>query len=151
MAFAFKIYYIYSVKTKLYLLGLLVLFFSATQAQTVTTADNTGAAAELAPDDAPEFPGGIVAMMEYVKANIKYPQRALDAKISGKCSVKFSVNPDGSLSDVTVIDGIKACPECDAEAIRVIQSMPKWKPGKIAGKPVALYYNLPIKFSLPKN
>lgn len=138
-------------KTKLLLAGLLVLFFSATQAQTVTTADNTGAAAELAADDSPEFPGGIVAMMEYVKANIKYPQRALDEKISGKCAVKFTVNPDGSLSDVTVLDGIKACPECDAEAIRVIQSMPKWKPGKIAGKPVSLYYNLPVKFSLPKN
>lgn len=138
-------------KTKLYLATLFVLFFSAMPAQTVTTSDNTGPAAEVAANDSPEFPGGIVAMMEYVKANIKYPQRALDAKISGKCSVKFSVNPDGSLSDVTVIDGIKACPECDAEAIRVIQSMPKWKPGKIAGKPVALYYNLPIKFSLPKN
>ncbi|MBP7808885.1 MAG: energy transducer TonB [Bacteroidia bacterium] len=138
-------------KTKLFLAGLLVLFFSVTQAQTVTSTDNTGAAAELTADDSPEFPGGIVAMMEYVKANIKYPQRALDAKISGKCAVKFIVNPDGSLSDVTVLDGIKACPECDAEAVRVIQSMPKWKPGKIAGKQVSLYYNLPVKFSLPKN
>lgn len=138
-------------KTKLYIVGLLVLFFSATQAQTVTTADNTGAAAELAADDSPEFPGGIVAMMEYVKANLKYPERALNEKISGRCAVKFTVNPDGSLSDITVLDGIKACPECEAEAIRVVQSMPKWKPGKIAGKPVALYYNLPIKFSLPKN
>ena len=138
-------------KTKLSIVGLLVLFFSATHAQTVTTADTQGPAAEIPFDDSPEFPGGIVAMMEYVKANIKYPQRALDAKISGKCAIKFTVNPDGSLSDVTVLDGIKACPECDAEAVRVIQSMPKWKPGKIAGKPVSLYYNLPVKFSLPKN
>jgi TonB family protein len=150
MAFGLKIYYIYSMKTKLHIIGLLVLFFSATQAQTVTSADNTGAAAELAADDSPEFPGGVAAMMEFVKANLKYPQRALDLKISGKCAVKFSVNPDGSLSDITILEGIKACPECEAEAIRVIQSMPKWKPGKIAGKPVALYYNLPIKFSLPK-
>jgi len=89
-------------------------------------------------------------MMNYVKTHIKYPQRALDANISGKCQLKFTVEPDGSLTGITVLDGMPNCPECETEAIRVVKSMPKWKPGKLAGKPVALFYNLPVSFSLPK-
>lgn len=130
-----------------------ILFFSlnfgSLKAQSTHTETNTSEP-EATTDQLPEFPGGIVAMMNYVKANIKYPQRALDAKISGKCQIKFTVEPDGTIDEITVLDGMANCPECEAEAIRVVKSMPKWKPGKLAGKPVALFYNLPISFSLPK-
>ena len=137
-------------KLKLIILSILTLFFVTVNAQALPEETNTGGESGTVADELPEFPGGVVKMMEYVKANIKYPQRALDSKLSGKCNLKFTVNPDGSTSDVTILDGVANCPECDAEATRVVLSMPKWKPGKIAGKAVALYYNLPVKFSLPQ-
>jgi protein TonB len=137
------------IKALLFSVFLLSLNFGSLNAQNKTTETNTSEAESNA-DQLPEFPGGVVAMMNYVKANIKYPQRALDAKISGKCQLKFTVQPDGSIDEITVLDGMTGCPECEAEAIRVVKSMPKWKPGKLAGKPVALFYNLPISFSLPK-
>jgi protein TonB len=119
------------------------------QAQSAHTETNTTEAESVA-DQLPEFPGGVMAMMNFVKSNIQYPQRALDAKISGKCQLKFTVQPDGSINEISVLDGMPNCPECEAEAIRVVKSMPKWNPGKLAGKPVSLFYNLPVSFSLPK-
>jgi protein TonB len=133
-------------KLKVLLFYALVLLCSISQAQNNSSVTNDAESA----DALPEFPGGIMEMMNYVKTNIKYPQKALDAKISGKCQLKFTVEPDGSLTDITVLDGMPNCPECEAEAIRVVKSMPKWKPGKLAGKSVALFYNLPVNFSLPK-
>ena len=103
-----------------------------------------------AENEQPEFPGGIIAMLKYIKANTKYPPAAIEAKKEGRCNVKFLVNMNGTISDVTVLDSVVNCPECNAEAIRVVKSMPKWKPGKIAGKAVALYYNVSVNFKLPK-
>ena len=137
-------------KLKLIILSISILFFGNANAQALPEETNTGGESVAVSDESPEFPGGVVKMMEYVKANIKYPQSVLDSKISGKCNLKFAVNPDGSTSDVTILEGVANCPECDAEATRVILSMPKWKPGKIAGKAVALYYNLSVKFPLPQ-
>jgi len=97
-------------------------------------------------EELPEFPGGPLEMMKFVKEKIKFPQKVIDNKIIGKCYMKFLVKTDGSLDEITVLKGVNDCPECDAEAIRIIKSMPKWKPGSIAGMPVALYYNLPINF-----
>jgi protein TonB len=102
-----------------------------------------------ASEELPEFPGGVVEMMKFVKANIKYPKRALESNISGKCALKFTVNADGSISDIMVLKSTPGCPECDEEAIRVVKSMPKWSPGKLAGKPVPLFYNLPVNFTVP--
>jgi outer membrane biosynthesis protein TonB len=99
-----------------------------------------------AQEELPEFPGGIMEMMRYVKEKIKYPQQVLDNKVIGKCYMKFLVKSDGTLDEITILKGLSSCPECDAEAIRIIKSMPKWKPGSIAGVPVALYYNLPVNF-----
>ena len=100
-----------------------------------------------AQEELPEFPGGIMEMMKFVKEKVRFPQQVLDNKIIGKCYVKFLVKADGSIDEVTILKGVGGCQECDAEAIRVIKSMPKWKPGYIAGVPVALYYNLPISFN----
>jgi protein TonB len=62
--------------------------------------------------------------------------------------LKFIVGSDGKIEEVNVIRGIPGCPECDKEASRVIRTMPKWKPGKIKGKAVRSYFNLPITFEL---
>lgn len=99
-------------------------------------------------DEPAEFPGGMTAMREYLKKNLMYPAIAKDAGIQGKCYLRFIVNADGSISDVSVLRGVANCPECDKEAMRVVKSMPKWAPGKVNGKAVRMNYNLPIVFKL---
>ena len=94
----------------------------------------------------PEFPGGMSAMMKYLAQNIKYPVKAIEKKMEGRVVVSFVVSCDGSLRDFQVVRSVD--PELDAEAIRVIKSMPNWKPGKQRGKNVSVKYTLPINFSL---
>lgn len=94
----------------------------------------------------PEYPGGDVARMQFLQENIKYPQMARESGIQGTVYVTFVVEPNGSVSDVRVLRGIGG--GCDEEAIRVIQAMPKWIPGKQRGKPVRVQFNMPIKFTL---
>jgi len=94
----------------------------------------------------PEFPGGTVEMMKYIQKNIVYPPSAREAGISGKCFLRFVVNEDGKISNVEILKGVPGCPECDKEAIRVVKSMPAWKPGKQNGKEVKVYFQLPINF-----
>jgi len=96
----------------------------------------------------PEFPGGTQAMMEYIKQNIRYPEKAKKEGIYGRVTVSFIVEKDGSLSNVEIIRGVD--PELDAEAIRLVQSMPKWKPGKDKGQDVRVRFTLPVQFTLPK-
>ncbi len=83
---------------------------------------------------------------EYLSTNMMYPIAAKKANIQGRVTVRFIVTEDGSISDVTVIRGIGG--GCDEEAARVIKAMPKWKPGKMTGKPVKVYYTQPITFRL---
>ena len=83
---------------------------------------------------------------EYLSTNMMYPIAAKKANIQGRVIVRFIVTEDGSISDVTVIRGIGG--GCDEEAARVIKAMPKWKPGKMTGKPVKVYYTQPITFRL---
>jgi protein TonB len=94
----------------------------------------------------PEFPGGEVSLQKYLYENIKYPQMAKESGIQGRVFVTFVVEKDGSVTDVRVLRGIGG--GCDEEAIRVVQNMPKWNPGKQRGKPVRVQFNLPIKFTL---
>ncbi|MCE1201791.1 MAG: energy transducer TonB [Bacteroidia bacterium] len=94
----------------------------------------------------PEFPGGQQAMLEFIARNIKYPPLARESGIQGRVFVNFVVEPDGSVSNVKVIRGIGG--GCDEEAIRVVQSMPKWVPGRQRGKPVRVSFNLPVRFTL---
>lgn len=96
----------------------------------------------------PDFKGGPIEMMRFLHMNIIYPQRAKEAGLSGKCFLRYVVLPNGSISNVEVLKGIKGCPECDAEAVRVVKAMPKWKPGTQNGKPVPVFFNLPINFQL---
>ena len=97
-------------------------------------------------DKMPEFPGGEKALLNYISENIVYPQSAKDKNISGRVFVSFVIEKDGSVSDVKVMRGIDK--ECDAEAIRVVKAMPKWKPGMDDGKPVKVSYMLPVNFKL---
>lgn len=97
----------------------------------------------------PSFPGGETAMQEYVADNLKYPESAQKASIQGRVTIRFVVGKTGEITDVAAIRGID--PECDAEAVRVIKSMPNWTPGKMNGENVPVYYTLPIVFRLKKD
>ncbi len=94
----------------------------------------------------PEFPGGMEKMMVYLSKNIKYPEEAKEKGISGRVFLSFVVEKDGSVTDVKVMRSVN--PLVDDEAVRVVQAMPKWKPGLQKGKPVRVSYLLPITFKL---
>jgi protein TonB len=95
-----------------------------------------------------EFPGGIAAMQKYMRDNTQYPAMAREAGISGKAFLKFVVNENGEISNVEVLKGVPGCPDCDREAVRVVKSMPKWKPAKMTGRSVKCYFNLPFSFKI---
>ncbi|MBP5456127.1 MAG: energy transducer TonB [Paludibacteraceae bacterium] len=97
-------------------------------------------------EEKPSFPGGDKALMEYLAKNIKYPTIAQEAGIKGRVTVSFVVNKDGKIVDVQVVRGVHE--SLDKEAVRVVQSMPAWKPGKQSGKPVRTKYTLPVMFKL---
>ena len=92
----------------------------------------------------PEFPGGEEALMKFLSENICYPEEALKAGIQGRVVVSFIIEPDGSISNVQVVQGVND--SLNAEAVRVVSSMPKWTPGMMDGKAVRVKYNLPITF-----
>ena len=97
-------------------------------------------------EEMPEYPGGEKKLLEYVAKSVKYPQIARESGIQGRVFVNFVIEPDGSVSNVKVLRGIGG--GCDEEAMRVIKSMPKWKPGKQRGKAVRVTYTLPVNFKL---
>ena len=94
----------------------------------------------------PEFPGGMAALMKFLGDNIKYPVIAQENGIQGRVITNFVVERDGSISDVQIVRGQD--PSLDKEAIRVIKTMPKWKPGQQRGKPVRVRFTLPVVFRL---
>mgnify|MGYP005990152963 FL=1 len=94
----------------------------------------------------PEFPGGVSEMYQFISQEIKYPEAAHRANISGKVFVKFVVKKDGSIGDAEVLKGIGF--GCDKEALRVIEAMPLWKPGIQNGKRVNTYFTMPIFYQL---
>ena len=94
-----------------------------------------------------QFPGGSTKMGEFIRDNLHYPDFPLDMGIGGRVYLRFVISDKGVVSDVKVTRGAPFCEECDAEAVRVIKSMPTWIPGMNQGKPVNMWYNLPIKFT----
>lgn len=95
----------------------------------------------------PKFPdGGMSGLMKYLSANIRYPEAAHKAGTQGRVTVQFVVGKDGSIGNVGILRGVD--PNLDAEAIRVISSMPKWKPGTQKGEPVNVRYTVPVMFRL---
>jgi TonB family protein len=96
----------------------------------------------------PEFPGGPMEMMKFIQKNLNLPLVAKEAGLKGKCFLRFVINADGHVSDIEVLKGVTGCSECDKEAKRVVSIMPVWKPGTQNGKPVPVFFNLPINFQL---
>ena len=94
----------------------------------------------------PKFPGGVEALMRYLSKNIIYPSIAQEMGIQGKVYVQFVVNKNGEIVDITIAKGVDR--SLNEEALRVVQNMPNWKPGKQRGKAVNVSYNIPINFKL---
>lgn len=94
----------------------------------------------------PQFPGGDKELLSYISKNLHYPTIAAENGIQGKVFVRFVVSATGEVKDVKVVRSLD--PYCDKEAVRVIQSLPKWIPGRQNGRNVPVYYNVPITFKL---
>lgn len=94
----------------------------------------------------PEFPGGMSEMMKYLQKNIKYPAICQKQGIQGRVIVQFVVDTDGSIKDAHVLNPVN--PHLDKEALRVVNSMPKWKPGMQKGKNVRVRFTIPVTFKL---
>jgi TonB family protein len=99
-------------------------------------------------DSMPEFPTGQAEMYQFLSENIHYPNECIEKGIQGKVYMKFVVMKDGSIKNIEIIKSAHHL--LDAESIRVVNSMPTWKPGTIQGTPVNVYYILPISYSLSK-
>lgn len=94
----------------------------------------------------PSFPGGPFALMKYLRDNIRYPESAMEAQVQGRVTVQFVVEKDGSISDVRVLRSVD--PSLDKEAIRLVEAMPRWTPGKQNGATVRVRYRVPVLFRL---
>ena len=94
----------------------------------------------------PEFPGGVAALMRYLQENIKYPSEAAKNDIEGRVIVQFIIDKTGEVEDVKVVRPVSE--ELDAEAVRVVKTLPKFEPGRQDGEAVAVWYTLPISFKL---
>ena len=103
-------------------------------------------ASVLCAENSPEYPGGMEALSKFIADNIRYPEQAKRDNIQGKVLVRFAIEPGGSVADAEVLRGIGG--GCDEEALRVVNAMPKWKPGRVNGNPVRVQYTLPITFKL---
>ena len=134
--------------TKLFglFIALLVCLPSLAQQKPVEKVDSDGV--YLMPDQMPEFPGGMQAMMKFLTTNIKYPVEAQKKGVSGRVIVQFVIMEDGTLDQAKVIRGVD--PLLDEEALRVVKSMPKWKPGMDRGEAVKVRFTAPIMFNLSR-
>lgn len=97
-------------------------------------------------EEMPMFPGGDPALLQYIAEHTQYPEVAKENNIQGKVIVRFCVTSKGGVDKVSVLKGVD--PELDKEAIRVVQTLPPFKPGKQGGKPVPVWYMVPINFTL---
>lgn len=97
-------------------------------------------------EESPEYPGGDAARMKFLAENMKYPAAARDNGIQGKVYIQFVVEKDGRITNAKVLRDIGG--GCGAEALRVVMSMPKWKPGRQQGKAVRAQFTLPVQFTL---
>jgi periplasmic protein TonB len=96
----------------------------------------------------PYFEGGEQGLLKYISKKIKYPRAAVNEQVEGIVVVSFVVNRQGEITDATILKGLGY--GTDEEALRVINSMPNWTPGRQNGKPVAVRYTLPIRFSMKR-
>ncbi len=128
-------------------------FAPSTDKQSVKVTVQTGEVNDetifMVVENQPEFPGGRDEMFKYLGQNIKYPEAAAKANVTGKVFVNFVVTTEGEIKDITILKGIGF--GADAEAVRVVKNMPRWKPGMQSGRAVNVRYNLPIAFEIDGN
>lgn len=130
---------------KLILLAAVALFCgTSAMAQT----DEVDDAVFVVVEKSPEFPSGDDSLYAFIGRNIKYPEAAKKNKIEGRVFVTFVIEKDGQVSSAKILRDIGG--GCGEEALRVVNSMPKWKPGTQRGNPVRVQFNLPIMFQLQK-
>jgi TonB family protein len=98
----------------------------------------------LAAEEMPQFPGGDKGLREFLGANVRYPAVSMKNNVRGRVLIRFVVNTEGNIEQAEVVQGLDE--SCNREALRVINSMPKWTPGRIGGKPVSVYYTVPFSF-----
>lgn len=113
----------------------------------VTEEEDNGDGPYLAVGKMGEFPGGQMELMKFMQDNIKYPEAAFKKGIQGRVIVKFIITKNGKIESPKIVKGVD--PELDAEAIRVVSSMPDWIPAENGGKPVASWFTIPVTFRLP--
>ena len=116
-----------------------------TPAKTTTQKPVSGKVYDMA-QQAPEFPGGENALMAFLSKNVKYPKEAFENKIEGKVLVEMIIDKEGNTTQARISKGTN--PYLDKEALRVANSMPKWKPGRENGQAVNVKYTFPIQFKL---
>ena len=119
----------------------------ATKFQKKDTLDNEKPLATV--EHLPEYPGGVEALMKFLSANIHYPTTSAELGVEGRVILRFTVSKTGDVYDVVIVRGLD--PACDQEAIRVVNMMPKWKPGRQNGRDVSVYFTLPLKFDLNRD
>jgi TonB family protein len=130
-----------------------------TQADVLKVQEDTPSAAPTTPtatantdevynvvEEQPEYPGGMGELMKFLQVNIRYPKEAQARGIQGRVIVQFVVNSDGSICDEKLIKSVD--PQLDAEALRIVRSMPTWTPGKQRGQAVRVRFTLPVTFRL---
>ena len=100
------------------------------------------------PDELAQFDGGNDTLRKFISMNLNLPPVNGCFYSNPKVYIRFIVLKNGSISDVKIMRGAEDCTECDAEAIRVVKSMPNWIPAKISGQPVNSYFNLPVRFTV---
>ena len=130
---------------KLILLAAVALFCGTSA---MAQSDDVDDAVFVVVEKSPEFPGGNDSLYAFIGRNIKYPEMAKKNKIEGRVFVTFVVEKDGQVSSAKILRDIGG--GCGEEALRVVNSMPKWKPGTQRGNPVRVQFNLPIMFQLQK-
>jgi len=132
-------------KLKIALMIVFSVLFVITNAQKPEKAEKVGDVF-LIVEEMPEFPGGEQALREFIAKSVKYPEEAQKAGTQGKVYITFVVDTDGSVIDAKVARGV--VPSLDNEALRVVNMLPKWKPGKQKGQAVKVSYTVPINFAL---
>ena len=100
------------------------------------------------PEQLPFFPGGEAALLAYLAQHLKYPEQAIRDSVQGVVLLRFVVLEDGRIGKVQIIKSLES--HCDAEAKRVVKTLPRFIPGRQGGKAVRVWYSLPIRFQLPK-
>ena len=122
--------------------------FQSVKAQDTTKTDTSSEKPFLIVQQMPEFVGGQDSLFSYLEHNLIYPESAKESNKQGTVYVSFVISKTGKITNVKITRGVNGAPELDAEAVKIVQEMPDWIPGRQDGKNVPVQYALPLKFIL---